>query len=161
MPSSTARSPVAAAMLNPALLAALSASAVERYQAESGQPMPWAFPFLIAPLVLHRDTREALPQRITTHWARWVSNHSVLQAGFAPRALSLVEPVRDGLRFGLSIGALRLADGGRLTGGLASNARVDEVGDVVALIRAAGFVGRWLTRLDQPATAFALLGVTP
>lgn len=148
-------------MLNPALIAALTASAVERYGAASGQPMPWAFPFLIAPLVLHRDTREALPQRITTHWARWVSDHPLLEAGFAPRSLSLVEPVRDGLRFGLSIGALGLAEGRALTGGLASNARVDGDGDVAAIIRASGFVGRWLTRLDQPATAFALLGVTP
>lgn len=161
MPSSTARSPIAAAMLNPALIAALTASAIERYRAESGRPMPWAFPFLIAPLVLHRETREALPRRITIHWAPWVSNHPVLQAGFAPRALSLVEPVRDGLRFGLSVGALRLAGGGALTGGLASNARVEAVGDVAAITRAAGFVGRWLTRLDQPATAFALLGVAP
>jgi hypothetical protein len=147
-------------MLNPALVAAMTASAIERYEAESAQPMPWAAPFLIAPLVLHRDTRDALPRRITTHWGRWVSDHPVLQAGFAPRAVSLVEPVRDGLRFGLSIGALRLTEGA-LTGGLLSNARVDEEGDVAAIIRAAGFVGRWLTRLDRTATAFALLGVTP
>jgi hypothetical protein len=148
-------------MLNPALIAALTASAIERYRNASGRPMPWAFPFLIAPLVLHRDTRDALPQRVTTHWARWVSNHPVLHAGFAPRALSLVEPVRDGLRFGLNTGALRLADGGALTGGLARNAHVEEVGDIAAITRKAGFVGRWLTRLDQPATAFALLGVAP
>lgn len=123
--------------------------------------MPWAFPFLIAPLVLHRNTRDALPRRVTTHWARWVSAHPVLRAGFPPRALSLVEPVRDGLRFGLSVGVLHLAGGDSLTGGLTRNAQVDGGGDVAVIIRSAGFVGRWLTQLDQPATVFALLGVTP
>jgi hypothetical protein len=123
--------------------------------------MPWSLPFLIAPLVLHRQTREALPSRITSHWARWVTNNPVLQAGFAPRALSLVEPVRDGLRFGLRLGILRLVEGSALTGGLAPDAKVESSGDVAAIIRSAGFVGRWLTRLDQPSTAFALLGVSP
>lgn len=161
MPSSTAGSPVVAAMLNPALIAAVTAAAVEGYEGISQRPLPASLPFLVAPLVLHRDTRNALPRRVSTHWARWVSSQPVLQAGFAPRALSLVEPVRDGLRFGLSHGVLQLTANGALTGGLAANAQVDDRGDISAIIRSAAFVGRWLTKLDRPATAFALLGVTP
>jgi len=161
MPSSTAGSPVAAAMLNPALVAAITAAAIEGYEGASARPLPGSLPFLVAPLVLHRDTREALPRRITTHWARWVSEHPLLQAGLPPRALSLVEPVRDGLRFGLARGTFHITSDGGLTGGLASNARVDAGGDIAAIIRTSALVGRWLTRLDRPATAFALLGVAP
>jgi hypothetical protein len=161
MSSSTAGSPVVAAMLNPALIAALTAAAAEEFERAADRPMPWSLAFLVAPLVLHRDTREALPRRTNTHWSRWVSSHPVLQAGFAPRALSLVEPVRDGLRFGLEHGALRIAEDGSLIGSLAPKARPEPKGDIRQLIRAAGFVGKWLTTLDQPATAFALFGVTP
>lgn len=148
-------------MLNPALITAVTAAAAEGYEGVARQPLPGSLPFLVAPLVLHRDTRDALPRQISTHWARWVFAHPVLQAGFAARALSLVEPVRDGLRFGLSHGALRLTTDGSLTGGLAAKAQVGETGDVAAVIRSARFVGRWLTKLDRPATAFALFGVAP
>lgn len=149
-------------MLNPALIAALTAAAIEGHERESKQALPGAMPFLITPLVLHRDTRNALPTRISTHWARWVSGHALLQAGFALRAISLVEPVRDGLRFGLNQGSLQLTEDGAFIGGLAARARLSETtGDVADIIRSAAFVGRWLTRLDRPATAFALLGVAP
>jgi hypothetical protein len=155
------RSPVVAAMLNPALLAAVTAAAAEEYSRASDEPMPWPLAFLVAPLVLHRDTREALPRRTTSHWASWVSNHTVLVAGFPARAHSLTGPVREGVRFGLAHGALAVEDGGCLGGGLARAARPARVGDIETVVRASGFVGKWLTKLDQPATAFALLGVTP
>ncbi len=54
MPSSTARSPVAAAMLNPALIAAVTAAAIEGHERESKQALPGAMPFLITPLVVLR-----------------------------------------------------------------------------------------------------------
>jgi hypothetical protein len=37
-------------------------------------------------------------------------------------------------------------------------AKGTELADIVAK---AGLVGKWLTKLDQPATAFAVLGVKP
>ena len=56
------RSPEAAALLNPALLAVVCAAAASQYERESDEAMPWPLAFLVAPLVLHRGTREALPE---------------------------------------------------------------------------------------------------
>jgi hypothetical protein len=155
------RSPVAAAMLNPALLAAVTAAATEEYARAKDEAMPWALAFLIAPLTLHRDTREALPRRTSSHWTKWVSENPVLVAGFPARAQSLAEVTREGIRFGLARGVFVADDHGGLRGGLATKARPARVGDIAEVVRAAGFVGKWLTKLDQPAPAFALLGVTP
>ena len=55
------RPPEVAALLNPAQLAAISAAAASQYERASRQAMPWPLAFLVAPLVLHRGTREALP----------------------------------------------------------------------------------------------------
>lgn len=52
----TERSPAVAAMLNPALLAVVGGAAAEEYTRLSGEPMHYAFPYLVAPLVLHHDT---------------------------------------------------------------------------------------------------------
>lgn len=151
-------------MLNPALLAVITAAASIQYERSSEQSMPWSLAFLVAPLVLHRSTREALPTTTRTHLGAWVAQHPVEHAGFARRALSLRDFVLEGVRFGLANGLLNADDEGRLTGTLATGKGRkslngdSEVGQIVAR---AGFVGRWLTKIDQPATAFVMLGVAP
>lgn len=63
------RPPIVAAMLNPALLAAILATAANGYRKESDHALPWALSFIIAPLVLHRGTRQALPTSTRTRRA--------------------------------------------------------------------------------------------
>lgn len=119
--------------------------------------MPLELSFLVAPLVLHRPTRTELPKRYDSHLARWVTTHEVLAAGFGERARALVQPVREGIRFGLRTGALEL-QGTRVSGHLVSQ-KPAQIGDVLDVIAKAGFVGRWFAQLESPSTAFALLGV--
>lgn len=119
--------------------------------------MPFELSFLAVPLVLHRDTRIALPVRVDSHLAKWVTSNAVLAAGFGARAKALVEPVREGLRFGLRVGAIEFS-GGSITGHLRSRTPA-RIGDIGEIVRKAGFVGRWFTQIESAATAFALLGV--
>jgi hypothetical protein len=155
------RSPVLAAMLNPALLALVIAAAAVEYERTDGDPMPWPLAFLVAPLVLHRDTREALPRSTQSHLATWVSAHPTIRAGLPARARSLADPVREGLRFGLNTGVLAIVGDGRIRGSLPVTSQPPDRGDLRTVVRSAGMVGKWLAKLDQPATSFALLGVAP
>lgn len=152
------RNPAVAELLNPALVATVIANAAVQYERESGRPMPFELGFLLVPLVLHRGTRQSLPNRTDSHLTKWVSSNEVLAAGFGARARSLVEPTREGLRFGVRLGVIKV-DGAGLTGNLRSK-RPANIGDVAEVLKKAGFVGRWFARLDSPTTAFALLGVT-
>jgi hypothetical protein len=154
-----ARSGVPAAMLNPALLACLEAAAASGYERETDTAMPWPLCFVVAPMVLHRGTREALPGRMTSHLGAWVSGNPVLRAGLPLRARALTGPVREGLRFGLRYGLLEAASGGRLRQA-ASRLRAPDAGDLREILAKATFTGRWLSRSEEPATVFALLGVT-
>lgn len=150
-------------MLNPAVIVAVLVIAVQEYSERRKDPLLAAHAFLIAPLVLHRDTRERLPLRSTTHWSKWVSDNPVLIAGFPARALALREYVREGLRFGVRCGTLAIDDFGGLILGQTSAeipSRTAE-GDIRDLLTGAQRVGRWLTKLELPATAFALLGMRP
>jgi len=151
------RTPAVADLLNPALIAAVIAEAAIEYERREGTPMPFELAFLVVPLVLHRDTRTSLPIRVDSHLAKWVTTHEVLAAGFGARAKVLVEPVQEGLRFGIRIGAIDF-DTGRIVGKLRSR-RPAKIGDVGEIIKKAGFVGRWFTQIESSATAFALLGV--
>jgi ABC-three component (ABC-3C) system Middle Component 3 len=163
MTSWSERSRTQAVMLNPALLATITANAALQFHTTSGNAMPWAYSFIVAPLVLHRSTREALPRTTSTNWNAWVANHPVAHAGFARRAVSLRDSVQDGIRFGLRTGILQVDPQGGLLASLASGkghtlAKDSEVQQIVAR---AGFVGKWLTKIEQPATVFVVLGVAP
>jgi hypothetical protein len=146
-------------MLNPALLALVTAAAASDYEQANGGPMPWPLAYLVAPMVLHRGTRDALPRDTRTHLANWLAAHPVVHAGFARRAHALAEVVREGVRFGLAHSVLAVDDLGRVSGIV--NARSARSTETSTLISRARFVGKWLTKIDQPATAFVLLGVTP
>ncbi|WP_406106233.1 three component ABC system middle component [Micromonospora globbae] len=150
------RPQVSAAYLNPALVATVLAAAAAGYRTERQRAMIWPLAFVVAPLVLHRSTRQALPRSTATHLASWVSRNAVLHAGFAARARALAPTVREGLRFGLRHGVLTVEAGG--LGGAVGRGRDPELRQ---LLRSAQLVGRWLAKADQPATAFAILGVEP
>jgi hypothetical protein len=157
------RSRTQAVMLNPALLAALTANAALQYHTEGERAMPWGYTFIVAPLVLHRGTRESLPRNIRTNLNTWVAEHPVEHAGFARRAVALREFVQEGLRFGLRNSMLAVDEEGGLIASLASGKghTLARDSDAQQLVARAGFVGRWLTKIEQPATVFVVLGVAP
>ena len=63
--------------------------------------MPWPVAFIVAPLVLHAPSREALPSSTRTYLSTWVSRNALIRAGFPKRATELAPFVREGLRFGV------------------------------------------------------------
>ena len=148
-----------AAFLNPALLAAIQASAARAYEAERrGRAMVWPLCFVVAPLVLHRPTRRALPSSTRTHLPKWVSDHPVLVAGLPARSKSLIPAVREGLRFGLRHDLLALEDG-KVRAVQSQEPRAE--GELKELLRSVALVGRWTAKSENPSTVFALLGVRP
>lgn len=150
------RSQVRAAYLNPALVAGVLAAAAHGHESAAQRPMAWPMAFLVGPLVLHRPTRQALPKTTATHLSAWTSRNTLLRAGFPARAKALTPTVQEGLRFGLRHGLLTV-DGGTLHGTLGST----KDNELTALLNTSRLVGRWLAKTDQPATAFAILGVEP
>lgn len=149
---------VESVLLNPALIGLTVAHAAAAYSAESSESgMPWPMAFLVPPIVLHRPTRESLPTNVRTHFATWVGRQSLLVAGFPRRATVMVDPTREGLRMAVRARRLVLNDG--LV--IATSQSTPPAGELRQLLRSATFVGRWMARLDQPSTAFALLGVSP
>jgi len=157
------RSRTETAMLNPALLATITANAALRHYEPGKQVMPWYYAFLVAPLVLHRGTRDALPRTIRTNMASWIAEHPVEHAGFGQRARSLRGTVQEGIRFGLRHHMLTITAEGGLTAQVArgSGHVLEPDSEVQQIVARAGFVGKWLTKLENPATAFVMLGVAP
>ncbi|WP_425452039.1 three component ABC system middle component [Arthrobacter silvisoli] len=155
------RSPAVAAMLNPALLATIFAASAEEYGRRADKNMPWELVFIIAPLVLHRDTRAVLPRTTASHLPNWIASNPTIHAGFPERAKAMVPHVREGLRFAIRTGVIQVDQSGFLRGSLSRTTRPGNTGDVREVIRAAAFLGRWLTKIERSSTVFGYFGVTP
>lgn len=151
------RPQVEATLLNPALFASLLSVGAQAYEAKRDQPMIWPLAFLLPPLILHRPTREVLPKSVVTHLPTWIRRQPLIRAGFPSRAAHLTPFTREGLRLGLNHGVL-LLDNARLRGTLSPPGDDDELSEI---LKSASLVGRWFAKLDQPSSAFALLGVRP
>ncbi|MFD0904771.1 three component ABC system middle component [Actinomadura sediminis] len=151
---------IAAAMLNPALISAVLATAADGHQKEAEQGMPWSLSFIVAPLVLHRGTRQALPGTKSTHLTTWLTRNAALRVGFPHRARALVDPVRQGLQFGLTHGVVML-EADRLNGRVRRPRGFRPPDELDEILRKASFVGRWLARTGSTATVFAVFGVAP
>lgn len=153
----TERSPVEKAMLNPALIALCLAHSADGYQRVGRSAMPWPVAFLVPPLVLHKPTRDALPANARSHFTNWAGNNPRLVIGFPRRAQAMCDPTREGLRVAIRHGLVSL-DGGFIRPRTLRPARQGEIRDI---LKDALLVGRLLGSLDQPSTAFSLLGVAP
>ncbi|WP_368666178.1 three component ABC system middle component [Micromonospora sp. CV4] len=155
------RLPEVAALLNPAFTARVLFESARGFSDGDDDPMPFPLAFLTLPLVLHEETRQALPRDRRKRFAAWVSENPWIVATFPARAPEMVELTREGLRFALRTGMLRVtSEGGLQIGRVPRPLSAAQGADVAACVRAARIVGMWFRTTDI-ATAFALLGVRP
>ncbi|MFF2271593.1 three component ABC system middle component [Agromyces sp. NPDC058136] len=161
LPNWNNRSWVTASMINPALVAASLVAAANTFESESEDGMPWELAFLVAPMALHRDTREALPTRVDSHASKWVTEHAALLATLPGRIVSMRPYTREGLRYGLRSGSLSLTGEGLLLGRPEWKLNKTRDPELTYIVGRAAFLGRWFAHVGSPATLFALLGVQP
>lgn len=152
-------------LLNPAFCALILAQAVEDYVKDFTDGMPFALAFVVLPIVLHKPTREALPQRTSKALSSWLDENEDHRATFAERARALSPFVQEALLYSLVHERLRLTDEGLLlvgkkTRGFAAylTAATEEVKDC---LNKAQFVGRWISSAGNVPTILALWGVRP
>jgi hypothetical protein len=129
---------------------------------ESKTGLPVSVLFLILPLLLHKDTREALPSSVTTSVPVWLARNAEIKVGFALRASQLVQYTKESLLF---LGNQKLisfvaADVVTARVGKVKTLSSDSV-EVKNCVAAARLMGRWLRSAGTPETLFALFGIRP
>lgn len=143
-------------MLNPALIAVIIGQSANAYSTQRREPMPWSLAFVVATMVLHSPTRDALPTSTRTHLSTWLLNNPRISAGFSYRTESLRDRVLEGLRFGLRHQHLSIQSSGIV----APKIDLKEVsGELQVLLKKAELAGRWLAKVQGVSTVYSLLGM--
>lgn len=152
------------ALLNPALCAELLWCAA-RSCVRDGDSLSFEEGFLVLPFVLHRVTREALPQGTRTSLAVWLDTNPLARGRIATRARLLVPFTKEAITFGGVHGLLQI-EGGRLLAVEAWRLRVNRANmassdEVRECAKRADFIGKWFAATGSASTVMALLGVRP
>ena len=153
-----------ARLLNPAFLGAILWCCARAYASAGAVNQPFALSFLVAPIVLHRSTRESLPGTTRTSLVAWLAANPKVLVGFPKRATSLVPFVKEALLFASGGGLIKVQDACIVAAGrprtMAKFER-DATDEVRSCIKKSEFIGKWFALSGDYATLMALWGVAP
>lgn len=150
----------ARALYNPGFIGALIGTAAHGHHQDFHSPLPAALAFLVAPMVLHKPTRDSLP-RLNGRLANWAERNPLIRAELQRRAPRLTDVTRQSLRFGLGANLLTVEGNGFGPGSALINLDFEESVDAGACFTYAERLGRWLSRAGPPSTIYGLLGLRP
>jgi hypothetical protein len=154
------RSPEETGLLNPAFLAVLVNEAATGHADETGEPLPFPLAFLAVPVVVHEPTRATLPYTVRTSVDTWLQRNPVARVTIPPFAAELVPWIREGIRFGIRRGALRVERGAITCAPLGRRPPGSSTPDLDQCRSRAEHVGRWFARAADPQTTLGLWGLT-
>ncbi len=151
-------------LFNPFFLAFAIRQVAKGYEAERGNRLPWALPFLFIPLLLHQHSREQLPYTSRTDLVVWLTDHPDIRF-LTPQRVRLMRPyVQEALLVGARDGLIAV-DRPDLTIGVGerrvTQARIDRT-ELVAgeILGACPKLGRWLARNGSWQYQLTLWGVS-
>lgn len=153
--------PIEANLFNPAFCALVLRHAVDTYQKRALRGMDFSMAFVVLPVVLHKATRERLPNIITTKMHVWAQRHHEVRIGFASRMQNMVPVTKEAVLFGVQHGALRFNEEGAIVLGTSTlvDYAVESESEAAKCLKRATFVGRWFADAGTTATFLAAWGV--
>lgn len=147
-------------LLNPAFGAVLVRESVSVYEKAARTAMPYPLAFLVLPLALYPNLREALPRTTASILHSWLEEHTDLRAEITPRVRWLVPYVREAVLFGLQSGMLRINQDAGLENAKRRLKDPFESGSDPDRCRAsARFLASWFAKTPDVPFLFSLWGV--
>ncbi|GBF52066.1 hypothetical protein LPTSP4_36040 [Leptospira ryugenii] len=153
-------------LLNPAFLSLIIYFSAQGFFHESKKNMPYVFSYLIASIVLHKQTRFAIPKTLGTKFGSWLAKeeNTRFRISYPKRTKSLKPYVSEAILFGCSHDLFRFSDENLTPVKTIQKSDYHNIGftpEVNLCFEKAAFCGRWISISGKPETIFALLGVKP
>lgn len=148
-------------LLNPAFCSLILYESINAYYKRNNQGMPYALLFLILPIVLHPQTRNALPEKTNTLIHPWFQNHGEVRVGFARRVRRLIPYTKEAIIFGIRSRVIQIDEKGNLIPTKvkpASHPWNSETEETKCLEKAK-FIGRWYAKVQDLSSLYILWGV--
>lgn len=158
------RSREVATLFNPAFCCVVLSASVAGYSTQEPRGMHFSLAYVVLPLVLHKQTRDALPMNTRTSLAAWLEENPSSRIQFHERVKSLKPFVGEAIIFGDRYKWLSIQDGyikcsvsdTRIKGFL-----LKTQGEARECVMRARLVGRWMATAGPAETVMGLWEIRP
>lgn len=148
-------------LLNPAFCGRLLYATIKEYEKKTSHEFPFPLIYLILPLVLHKQTRDAINSRIV--FPQWAQTNQQLLIGFGRRAKDMILITNEALEFLLQAGMIQLTGDGTIgtlsKRGLSKTKFVNS--EISQCITKSEHLARWFANTGKVETIYICLGVRP
>ena len=149
-------------LFNPAFCALIIGNALRGYYKQRNTGMPFELVYTVLPIILHKSTREALPNKISTKFHVWIQDKQYLKIDFANRAKEMVPFTKEALILGMNAGFICLDVHNFMSVAMSpSKTAPSNDNEVVECLKKAEFLGRWLGQAGDITTIFMMWGIKP
>lgn len=159
----TDRNKIVANLFNPAFCGEIIRTTAKEYSKYTNTNFPYAFAFLVLPILLHKATRDRMPRSVRTYFFVWVEQNDDLFFDFSKRTRGMVKYTKEALSFLLTHGKIEFNEKGEI---LATDERVKKINkedyeEYNDILKRAEMLGKWLSSTTDVKSIYSFLRITP
>lgn len=149
-------------LFNPAFCGLVLFRALQGYEEENPDGMPFSLALLVLPLCLHKDSRQVFADSPRSYLLKIVEKNPQLLVGFATRAGDLMPFSLEAFGLLMDRGCFVVSPDGRLKT-VSGKVRKSVTGtnESVSCQRVARFIGKEFARIADRVTVYTTLGIRP
>ncbi len=159
----TERNKIVANLFNPAFCGEIIRATAKEYNKHTNTNFPYAFAFLVLPIVLHKATRERMPRSVRTYFFVWVEQNDDLFFDFSKRTRGMVKYTKEALSFLLIHNKIEINENAEI---LATDERIkktnkEDYQEYNDILKRAEMLGKWLSSTSDVKSIYSFLRITP
>ncbi|MDP2387040.1 MAG: DUF6521 family protein [Bacteroidota bacterium] len=159
----TERNPIVANLLNPAFCGEIIRRSAASYNANNGAKFPFAFSFLVLPILLHKDTRERMPRSTNSYLFVWVEENEDLFYNFSKRAKEMVPFAKESMMFLLQNKLIEINDKGQIEVPVKRMRKFqgEDLEECEMILRKSEMLGKWLSQSSNVNSVYSFFRIIP
>jgi hypothetical protein len=149
-------------LFNPAFCGLILFRALQGYEEENPDGMPFSLTLLVLPLCLYKESREVLADNSRSYLLRTVERNPQMLVGFANRVSNLMPFTFEAFGLLMERFCFRVSQDGRLkTMPKTVRKSVTGTSESIACQRVARIVGKEFARIADRVTVYTTFGIRP
>lgn len=157
------RNKIVANLFNPAFCGEILRTVVKEYNKYTNTQFPFAFSFLVLPILLHKETREKMPRSTRTYLFVWVEENDSLFFDFPTRTRSMVKYTKEAISFSMMYNKMFITDEGFIK---SSDEKIKKYSDedheeYNEILKKAEMLGKWLSQTSDVKSIYSFFRITP
>ena len=157
------RNIIVANLFNPAFCGEIKRIVANSYNKHTNTKFPFAFSFIVLPILLHKQTRLKMPRTTRTYFFAWVEENDSLFYDFSIRTKSMVKYTKEALSFLLAYKRIELTEYGHI---VTQEVRVKQINnndhqEYNEIVKKAEMLGKWLATTSEVKSIYSFFRITP